>query len=850
MDVSVEFVLEDAEDDVLTYAFWYSVDNGLIWSEASISPGDGLAGRVVSPSRDRSVNGLNTISHKLRSSILRLRTLSSSDTLNVVWHSGDDIPNIDSDQVRFMITVEDNDAGIPDTTETFTVDNFQSHSILLSPIVEEQVDSVVIAFSLIDTTGDDLSILFEYSSNEGDTWMVCSLVGDTSGLGVGQYDGSVVWLSLEDLPGVDLQSVWLRSMPYDNWSSGIGDTILFHLDNNAPPVVTVDNVLSEQSGDVDISYSLYDAESDEVTYGYYYSEDGGMSWVDAAFEVVIPDSVVRWHSEEDLPLSDQTDIQFKVSPFDNDMGISDSTANFHLDNWHLHTVAMDDIVGEQSGDVEIGYLVSDSTGDAIDLSFYYSVDSGVSWDLIDTLSAISEVGYDGSYLWDSEIQLDGEDVFDLRLAVVSTDGWQIGGSDTISFHLDNETGPQLIYAQEDVYPLPQNPIEVKFDRPMDPNSIEGNITISSMNVADLGTIEYIYLSQNNSVQIFLQDGIPSSDTLEVILYNDLRDTFGKGFDGNQDGDPQFSSVDDSTLLVHSFTTGDFDLDGLMGQSDIDLFTSGWWSNDPEKETGPAQGEIPHLVVQPDGMFDIEDLMTFVRFWDYSASQGFLSTSFDGTLNDNRLITDWDGHNLKLGLQSVDNISGVHFMINHDSTLVNELRLVKILHQNVDRIQVLHFTHKEEINATHHFLGFLQQIGAGEDTTWFLSLPLELEVNRIVELKVTYEYKISDISYTGSSVLRLEPVPDNFALHQNYPNPFNPTTTLRYDLPGQSHVKLLIYDILGREVKELVKCTQDAGYKSVIWDGTNDQGKNVSAGMYLYRISTGDYHAVKKMILLK
>ena len=94
------------------------------------------------------------------------------------------------------------------------------------------------------------------------------------------------------------------------------------------------------------------------------------------------------------------------------------------------------------------------------------------------------------------------------------------------------------------------------------------------------------------------------------------------------------------------------------------------------------------------------------------------------------------------------------------------------------------------------------------------------------------------------------IPDVYALHQNYPNPFNPITTLQYDLPEQSHVEIMIYDIMGREVRTLVNTQQTAGFKSTIWDATNDLGQPVSAGMYLYRISAGDFHSVKKMILLK
>ncbi|HIC83124.1 MAG TPA: T9SS type A sorting domain-containing protein, partial [Candidatus Marinimicrobia bacterium] len=99
-----------------------------------------------------------------------------------------------------------------------------------------------------------------------------------------------------------------------------------------------------------------------------------------------------------------------------------------------------------------------------------------------------------------------------------------------------------------------------------------------------------------------------------------------------------------------------------------------------------------------------------------------------------------------------------------------------------------------------------------------------------------------------TVLPLIEIPVKYAFHQNYPNPFNPVTTLRYDIPENSHVNITIYDMLGRQVKTLINQTQDTGYRSVIWDATNDYGKPVSAGIYLYQIQVGEYMQTKKMVL--
>jgi N-acetylneuraminic acid mutarotase len=93
-------------------------------------------------------------------------------------------------------------------------------------------------------------------------------------------------------------------------------------------------------------------------------------------------------------------------------------------------------------------------------------------------------------------------------------------------------------------------------------------------------------------------------------------------------------------------------------------------------------------------------------------------------------------------------------------------------------------------------------------------------------------------------------PNVFTLKQNYPNPFNPITTISYDLHEQSHVTIIIFNLLGREIKTLVNQTQEAGFKSVQWDARDDEGNRMSGGVYLYSIKAGNYQKTKKMVLLK
>jgi hypothetical protein len=93
-------------------------------------------------------------------------------------------------------------------------------------------------------------------------------------------------------------------------------------------------------------------------------------------------------------------------------------------------------------------------------------------------------------------------------------------------------------------------------------------------------------------------------------------------------------------------------------------------------------------------------------------------------------------------------------------------------------------------------------------------------------------------------------PQDFALYQNHPNPFNPATKVRYALPGPSHVKLVVYNTLGQQVRVLVDGSQPAGYHSVVWDGRNGLGRAVASGIYIYRIQTDTSTEVRKMTLLR
>lgn len=93
-------------------------------------------------------------------------------------------------------------------------------------------------------------------------------------------------------------------------------------------------------------------------------------------------------------------------------------------------------------------------------------------------------------------------------------------------------------------------------------------------------------------------------------------------------------------------------------------------------------------------------------------------------------------------------------------------------------------------------------------------------------------------------------PSEFALSQNYPNPFNSTTKIDFTLAKSGFVNMTIYNLLGRRVRTLVSEQVSSGYKSVLWDGKNEEGEEVTSGIYFYKIQAGYLTQVKKIVLLK
>ncbi len=130
----------------------------------------------------------------------------------------------------------------------------------------------------------------------------------------------------------------------------------------------------------------------------------------------------------------------------------------------------------------------------------------------------------------------------------------------------------------------------------------------------------------------------------------------------------------------------------------------------------------------------------------------------------------------------------------------------------------------------------------DDQTWQLTMMVK-DDNRI-QAERTFSFT------TGEMSSEVDVEPYRMTLAQNVPNPFNPETAIRYSIPQDSHVLLEVFNIRGQKVATLVDDIQSAGAHDVIWKGIDNNGKNVSSGVYFYRIETTGKSLTRRMLLLK
>jgi hypothetical protein len=156
-------------------------------------------------------------------------------------------------------------------------------------------------------------------------------------------------------------------------------------------------------------------------------------------------------------------------------------------------------------------------------------------------------------------------------------------------------------------------------------------------------------------------------------------------------------------------------------------------------------------------------------------------------------------------------------------------------------------------------GYVVHFGLGDATIveemelkWPGGTVTTIDEGLAINTSMMVEFNAGSVLVSVDDALALSDatVPWGTTLRQNYPNPFNPATTINYSLEQDVKVSLRIYDVLGRHVRTLVDDVQPVGEKAVVWDGTDDVGRHVSSGVYMYVLNSGDEVQSQKMLLTR
>ena len=274
---------------------------------------------------------------------------------------------------------------------------------------------------------------------------------------------------------------------------------------------------------------------------------------------------------------------------------------------------------------------------------------------------------------------------------------------------------------------------------------------------------------------------------------------------------------------------------------------------PEVDIAPTTGSKPYLFPNFDGITDQQDLAKFEEMWNWSIDQlkylenGEPDPFYDGLPVYTQIGTTPNSFlkilNGQLTVKFPLEVSTTQFYFEYDPEKYN----VNYLTSNLTDDIVLSANDKE--------LGIVQLEVA--NTSMARTTPIQLSFD-FENLSGTYEYmRMTYAGYNKNGEALLTgykdelTAPKNYRLAQSYPNPFSSGgTTIEFDLPSITTMSMVIIDIRGRVVRNLIQNEVRFGFQSVVWDAKNDDGEQVSSGVYFYQIRSGNFNEAGKLVFVK
>ena len=297
-----------------------------------------------------------------------------------------------------------------------------------------------------------------------------------------------------------------------------------------------------------------------------------------------------------------------------------------------------------------------------------------------------------------------------------------------------------------------------------------------------------------------------------------------------------SSTVSSSFYYFGSLLGDSNNDWVIDFEDYAYFIS----NYPGVDIAPVTGSAPYFFPNFDGISDANDLAMFESMWNWSINENGRTVPNYALIGNPPYLRILNG---QLIVRFPQNASTAQFYFEYDT----EKYLIDYLSSNLNNNVVLTANDQED--------GIIQVEAA--DFRPDRSTPLEMAFS-FQNLTDTYEFmRVSYSSYNKSNQLvsegynLIQTAPSTYRLSQSYPNPFSEGgTTIEFDMPVTENITMVVLDVRGRVVRTLIDKEQRFGYQSVVWDAKNDDGDDVSSGVYFYQIRSSNFNAVGKLVFVK
>ena len=297
-----------------------------------------------------------------------------------------------------------------------------------------------------------------------------------------------------------------------------------------------------------------------------------------------------------------------------------------------------------------------------------------------------------------------------------------------------------------------------------------------------------------------------------------------------------SSTVSSSFYYFGSLLGDSNNDWVIDFEDYAYFIS----NYPGVDIAPVTGSAPYSFPNFDGISDTNDLAMFESMWNWSIIENGRTVPNYALIGNPPYLRILNG---QLIVRFPQNASTAQFYFEYDT----EKYLIDYLSSNLNNNVILTANDQED--------GIIQVEAA--DFRPDRSTPLEMAFS-FQNLTDNYEFmRVSYSSYNKSNQLvsegynLIQTAPSTYRLSQSYPNPFSEGgTTIEFDMPVTENITMVVLDVRGRVVRTLIDKEQRFGYQSVVWDAKNDDGDDVSSGVYFYQIRSSNFNAVGKLVFVK